>query len=88
MQRILRHQDEADLNLAMRQAATDWDLRRGHRCTQDIATPHQDLRSLVTAICHDKRALHTAVHSHDPQAQHDAQNIAARLDTTRQQLRE
>ena len=44
------------------------------------------IRSLVTAIWHDKRALHTAVHSHDLQAQHDAQEIAARLDTTRWQL--
>ena len=43
---------------------------------------------MVTAIWRDKRALHTAIHSHDPQAQHDAQNIAARLDTTRRQLRE
>ena len=36
----------------------------------------------------DKRALHTAVHSHDLQAQHEAQEIAARLDTTLRQLRE
>ena len=43
---------------------------------------------MVTAIWHDKRALHTAIHSHDPQAQHDTQNIAAWLDTTRRQLRE
>ena len=43
---------------------------------------------MVTAIWRDKRALHTAVHSHDLQAQHDAQNIAARLDTTRRQLSE
>ena len=28
------------------------------------------------------------MHSHDPQAQHDAQDIAAQLDTTRRQLRE
>ena len=37
---------------------------------------------------HDKRALHTAMHSHDLQAQHDAQEIAARLETARRQLRE
>ena len=43
---------------------------------------------MVTAIWHDKRELHTAIHSQDPQAQQDAQNIAARLDTTRRQLRE
>ena len=28
------------------------------------------------------------MHSHDPRAQHDAQDITARLDTTRRQLRE
>ena len=71
----------------MRQAATACGFQ-GQRRTQDDATPHQDLRSLVTAIWRDKRALHTAVHSHDLQAQHDAQEIAARLDTTRRQLRE
>ena len=43
---------------------------------------------MVTAIWRDKRALHTAVHPHAWQAQHDTQNIAARLDTTRRQLRE
>ena len=36
----------------------------------------------------DKRPLHTAIPSPDPQALHDAQNIAAQLDTTRRQLRE
>ena len=60
----------------------------GQHRTQDDTTPHQDLRSLVTTIWHDKQALHTAVHSHDLQAQRDAQEIAARLDTTRWQLRE
>ena len=69
----------------MRQAATACGLNGQHR-TQEDATPHQDPRSLVTTIWHDKRALHTAVHSHDLQAQHDAQEIAARLDTTRRQL--
>ena len=88
VQHILGQPDERDPNLAMRQAATACGLHRGHRCTQDNATPDQDLRSMVTAIWRDKRALHTAVHSHDPQAQHDAQNIAARLDTTRWQLSE
>ena len=88
VQRILGQQDEADLNLAMRQGATACGLHGGHRCTQDNATPHQDLRSIVNAIWRDKWALHTAIYSHDPQAQHDAQNIAARLDTTRRQLRE
>ena len=43
---------------------------------------------MVTAIWRDKRALHTAIHSHDPQAQNDAQKIAAQLDTTGRQLRE
>ena len=87
VQRIRGQQDETDLNLAMRQAATACGLHGQHR-TQDDATRHQDLPSLVTAIWHDKRALHTAVHSHDLQAQHDAQEIAAQLDTTRRQLRE
>ena len=35
-----------------------------------------------------QQELHTAIHSHDPQAQQDIQNIAAILDTTRRQLRE
>ena len=87
VQRILGQQDKTDLNLAMRQAATACGLSGQHR-TQDDTTAHQDLRSLVTTIWHDKRALHTAVHSHDLQAQHDAQEIAARLDTTGRQLRE
>ena len=87
VQRILGQQDETDFNLAMRQAATACGLHGQHR-TQDDATPHQDLRSLVTAIWHDKRPLHTAVHSHDLPAQDDAQEMAAWLDTTRQQLRE
>ena len=43
---------------------------------------------MVTAIWHDKRELHTAIYFHDPQAQQDAQKTAARLDTTRRQLRE
>ena len=87
VQRVLGQQDETDSNLAMQQAATTCSLHGQHR-TQDDTVPHQDLRSLVTAIWHDKRALHTAVNSHDLQAQHDAQEIAARLDTTRRQLRE
>ena len=86
LQRILGQQDNTDLT--RRQAATACGLHGKHRCAQDNATPHQDLRSLVTAIWRGKRALHTAAHSHDPQAQHDAQDIAARLDTTRRQLRE
>ena len=88
VQRILDQQGKTDLNLAMRQAAMACALHGGHWCAQGDATPHQDLRSLDIAIWRDKRALHTAVHSHDSQAQHDAQDIAARLDTTRQQLRE
>ena len=87
VQRILGQQDETDPNLAMRQAATACGLHGQHR-TQDDTTPHQDLRSLVTAIWRDKRALHTVVHSHDLQAQHDAQEITARLDTTHRELRE
>ena len=87
VQRILGQQDKTDLNLAMRQAATVCGLNGQHR-TQDDTTPHQDLRSLVATIWHDKRALHTAVHLHDLQAQHDAQEIAAGLDTTRRQVRE
>ena len=88
VQRILGQQDETDLNFAMQQTATACGLHGKHWCAQDDATPHQNLRSLVTAIWLDKRAVHTAVHSHDPQAQHDARDIAARLDTTRRQLRE
>ena len=88
VQRILGQQDNMDLNLAIRQAATACGLHGQHRCAQNDATPHQDLRSLVTAIWRDKRTLHTAVHSEDPQAQPDAEEIAARLDTTRRQLRE
>ena len=72
----------------MRQAAKAFGLHGKHQCAQDDTIPHQDLRYLVTAIWRDKRALHTAVHSHDPQAQHDAQDIAAWLATTRRQLRE
>ena len=87
VQRILGQQDKTDLNLAMRQAATACGLNGQHR-TRDDTTPHQDLRSMVTTIWHDKRALHVAVHSHDLQAQHDAQEIATRVDTTRRQLRE
>ena len=87
VQRILGQQDKTDLNLAMRQAATACGLS-GQRRTQDDATPHQDLPSLVTTIWHDKRALYTAMHSHDLQAQHDAQEIAAGLETARRQLRE
>ena len=87
VQCILGQQDKTDLNPAMRQAATACGLNGQHR-TQDDTTPHQDLRSLVTTIWHDKRALHTPVRSHDLQAQHDGQEIAARLDTTRRQLRE
>ena len=88
VQRILGQQDETDLNHAMRQAATACSFHRKHPCAQDDATPHQDLQSLGTAIWRDKRALQTAVRSHDPQAQHEAQDVAARLDTTRRQLRE
>ena len=88
VQHILGQQDETDLNLAMLQAGPACSLQGGRRCTQDNANPHQDLRSMVTAIWREKRALHTAIHSHDPQAQHDAQHIATQLDTTRRQLRE
>ena len=87
VQRILCQQVQMNLNLAMRQAATACGLH-GQHGTQDDATPHQDLRSLVTAIWRDKRALHTAVHSQDPHAQHDDQEIAARLHTARRQLSE
>ena len=57
VQRILGQQDGTDLNLAMRQAATACGLHGQHR-TQDYATPHQNLRSLVRAIWHDQRAVH------------------------------
>ena len=86
VQRILCQKDQTNLNLAMRQAATACGLH-GQHGTQDDATPHQDLRSLVAAIWRDKRALHTAVHPQDPHAQHDAQEFAARLHTARRQLR-
>ena len=87
VQRILGQQNKTDLNLAIRQAATACGLSGQHR-TQDEAVRDQDLRSLVTTIWHDKRALQTAMHSHDLQAEHDAQEIAARLETARRQLRE
>ena len=58
VQRILGQQDQTDLNLAMRQAATACGLHAQHR-TQDYTTPHQDIRSLFTAIRRGKRALHT-----------------------------
>ena len=87
VQRILVQQNETDLNLAMQQAATACGIHGGHRCAQDDATPHQDLPSMVTAIWRDKRALHTLVHPPDAQAQHEALDIAAQLDTTRRQLR-
>ena len=82
VQRILGQQDETDLNLAVRQAAKACGLHGQHQL-QDDTTPHEDLRSLVTAIWRDKRALHTAVHSHDLKAQLDAQEIASSQDTTR-----
>ena len=88
VQRIPGEQDEADLNLAMRQAANACGLQRGHRCTQDDATPHHDVRSMVTAMWGNQRALPTAVHCHDPQAEHDAENTAPQLDTIRRRLRE
>ena len=88
VQRILGQQDETDPNLAMRQAAAACGLHGGQRYTQDNVTPHQDLRSMVAAIWRDKRELHTAIQSHDPQAQQDAQNIAAPLDTTRRHLKD
>ena len=50
VQRILGQQDETDLNLAMRQGATACSLHGQHQ-TQDNSAPHQDLRTLVTAIC-------------------------------------
>ena len=54
VQVILGQQDEKDINLAMRQAAAVCGLHGGQRYTQNRATPHQDLRSLVTAIwCED-----------------------------------
>ena len=43
---------------------------------------------MVTAIWRHNRALHTATHSDDPQAQNDARNIGARLDNTCRHLRD
>ena len=68
VRRIMGEQEEKDLNLAMRRAATACGLQGGHRHTQDSGTPHQELRSMVTAIWRNKRTLHTAIHSHDLQA--------------------
>ena len=86
--RILGHQSEPDLNLAMRQAAAACSLHEGGKHEQETTTPHRDLRSMVTAIWCDKRDLHTAIHSHDTHTQQHTHRIAARLETTRRQLRE
>ena len=76
VQRTLGQQDETALNLATQQATTACGPHQGHRYTQDSTTRHQNLRSMVTAIWRNKRELHTVIHSHDPKAQKDAQNIA------------
>ena len=47
VQRILGHQADLDLNLAMRRAATACGLREKSHHQQQVATPHRDLRSWV-----------------------------------------
>ena len=69
---ILGHQPDPDLNLAMREAAAASGLRERNRREQEAATPHRDLRSMVTAIWCNKRDLHTAIDSHDPHTQQSA----------------
>ena len=85
---ILGHQTDSDLNLAMRQAGTACSLHKRSHQEQETATPQRDLRYMISAIWCDKRDLHTAIHSHDPHTQRNAERIGARLETTRRQLRE
>ena len=85
--RILGHQIDPDLNLAMRQAAAS-EFHGGVHHEQETTTPHRDLRSMVNAIWCDKRDLHTVIHSHDTHTQQKAHRIAARLETRRRHLRE
>ena len=85
---ILSHDAEPALNLAMREAAAACGLHERHHHEQESTTPHQDLRSMVSAIWRDRRDLHMAIHLHDPHTQQSAPGIVARLKTTRRQLRE
>ena len=86
--RILSHQSNPDLNLAMRQAEAACGLHKGGKQEEESTTPNRNLRSLVTAILCDKRNLHTAIHSHDIHTQQYTHRIATRLETTRWHLRE
>ena len=42
---------------------------------------------MVTALCRDKRVLHTTMHSNDTHTQQHPPRVAARLETTRRHLR-
>ena len=86
--RILGHQSDPDLNLAMRQAAAACGLHEGGKHEQETTIPHRDLRSMVTAIWCDKRDLHTAIGSNDTEPQKHPPRIAARLETTLRHHRE
>ena len=72
----------------MRQAGTACGLREKSHHEQEAGIPHRDVRSMVSAIWLGKQELHTAIHFHDLHVQGNAQRIAARLETTRQQHRE
>ena len=86
--RILGHQRNLDLNLAMRQAAAECGLHGGVCHKQETTTPHRGLRSMVNAMWCDKRDLHMAIHYHDTHTQRHTHCIAALLETTQQHLRE
>ena len=88
VERILSHQAHPDLNLAMQRAATACGLHKRSHQEQETVTPHSDLCSMFSAIWRNKRDLHTAIHSHNSHAQRNVQRIAARLETTRGQLRD
>ena len=88
LDRILGHQSDRDLTLAMRQAAAACGLQGGGKHEQETTTQHRDLRSMVTAIWCDERDLHMAIHSPGTHTQQHTQSIAARLKTTRRRLRE
>ena len=86
--RILGHQANRGLNLAMRQAAAACGLHQKNHDEHEATKPHRDLGSIASAIWRDKRDLHTATHSQDAHSQQKSQRIAVRLEAMRRQLRE
>ena len=83
---MVSQQAQLHLILAMRQVATECGLHGTSQHEQEATTPHQNLRSLISAIWREKRGLHTTIHSQHPHTRQSAQRIAARSETTRQQL--